>query len=195
MDVSILGATRCAAFCSLGLIAAFLLIVALPSHGAENSLLGRHVENFSLKDFRGQDHALDNAADQKFIVLAFIGTECPLAKLYAPRLAQLAADYEPKGVAFFGIDSNQQDSITELAAYARHHGVNFPLLKDLGNEVADQIGAARTPEVFVLDVDRNIRYCGRDRRSIRLRAIRCRLSARQAQAERLGRSARRVAGQ
>ena len=32
--------------------------------------------------------------------LVFFGTECPLAKLYAPRLAELAAKYEPRGVGF-----------------------------------------------------------------------------------------------
>jgi hypothetical protein len=64
-------------------------------------------------------------------------------------------------VAFVGINSNQQDSLSELAAYAKTHGINFPLLKDVGNVVADQFGAVRTPEVFLLDKDRVVRYWGR----------------------------------
>ena len=35
------------------------------------------------------------------------------------------------------------------------------MLKDAGNKVADQFGAERTPEVFVLDKDRVVRYHGR----------------------------------
>jgi hypothetical protein len=35
------------------------------------------------------------------------------------------------------------------------------MLKDLGNNVADAVGASRTPEVFVLDADRVVRYRGR----------------------------------
>ena len=35
------------------------------------------------------------------------------------------------------------------------------MLKDLGNVIADQFGAIRTPEVFVLDADRVVRYWGR----------------------------------
>jgi hypothetical protein len=64
-------------------------------------------------------------------------------------------------VAFIGINSNQQDTPTELGHYARRHGITFPLLKDPGNRVADIFSAERTPEVFVLDQLRVVRYWGR----------------------------------
>ena len=123
--------------------------------------IGQKVENFSLQDFRGAEHSLAALKDKKLVVLAFVGTECPLAKLYMPTLVTLAKKYEEQGVAVLGISSNQQDSITELTAFARTHAVQFPILKDLRNELADKVGAERTPEVFVLDADRVIRYGGR----------------------------------
>lgn len=122
---------------------------------------GSAMAEFRLKDFRGKEHALSDFRDAKLVVVTFLGCECPLAKLYAPRLAELAAEFSPRGVAFVGINSNRQDSITEMAAYARLHKVEFPLLKDLGNEVADRFGATRTPEVFVLDAERRVQYAGR----------------------------------
>jgi peroxiredoxin len=99
-------------------------------------------------------------AGKKAVVVVFLGTECPLAKLYAGRLAELAAKYEPRGVAFFGINANQQDSLAEIAHYAKLHKIEFPILKDAGNVVADQFGATRTPEAFVLDGQRVVRYWG-----------------------------------
>ncbi len=99
--------------------------------------------------------------DSSLIVVAFLGTECPLAKLYGPRLAELAAKYKDRGVTFLGVDANRQDSLAEIAAYARDSGIEFPVLKDAGNVVADAIDAQRTPEVFLLDKDRVIRYRGR----------------------------------
>ena len=51
--------------------------------------------------------------------------------------------------------------MTDLAHYASEHKIEFPLLKDAGNVIADQMGAVRTPEVFVLDADRVVRYWGR----------------------------------
>jgi hypothetical protein len=94
-------------------------------------------------------------------VVAFLGTECPLAKLYGARLAELHGQYVKQGVGFVGINANTQDALTEVAAYARRHGIDFPILKDVGNRVADAMGAIRTPEVFVLDADCVVRYWGR----------------------------------
>lgn len=122
--------------------------------------IGKTVEPFKLQDFRGAWHALDEWSDRKAVVVVFFGVECPLARLYGPRLAQLAAEYEPQGVAFVGIDSNQQDSLSEIAHYAQEHRIEFPLLKDPGNVVADQFAAVRTPEAFVLDGERRVRYHG-----------------------------------
>lgn len=65
--------------------------------------------SFRLQDFRGAWHQLDGTGDGKVAVVAFLGTECPLASLYAPRIGELARTYEKKGVAFFGVDSNSQD--------------------------------------------------------------------------------------
>jgi peroxiredoxin len=127
----------------------------------EQSPIGKPVPEFSLPDWHGNARSLSEFRDSKLVVLAFLGTECPLAKIYAPRLEALAKEYASKGVAVVGIDSNLQDSITEIGAFARNLGLTFPILKDRDNELADRLGAQRTPEVMVLDRDRVIRYWGR----------------------------------
>lgn len=118
------------------------------------------VENFTLSDFQGKEFSLSDFGD-RVVVLVFLGTECPLAKLYAPRLNALAEEYRSRGVQFLGIDSNSQDSLAEIAQYVRLHRVSFPMLKDTGNVIADRLAAERTPEVFVLDAARRVRYRGR----------------------------------
>ncbi len=123
--------------------------------------IGKKVDNFTLRDFHGQPYSLDEIGKDKIVVLAFLGTECPLAKLYAPRLAEMAKQYADKGVVFLGIDSNRQDAVTEIASFARVHEIGFPILKDLNQTVADKAGATRTPEVVVLDAQHAIRYRGR----------------------------------
>ncbi|MBX7167793.1 MAG: thioredoxin family protein [Pirellulales bacterium] len=123
--------------------------------------LGRKIDDFTLRSFRGSEHRLSDFSAAPVVVVAFLGVECPLAKLYGPRLESLQQQFAAQGVVFLGIDSNRQDSNTELLHYARTHGITFPLLKDPGNKVADQFGAQRTPEMFVLDRQRVIRYIGR----------------------------------
>ncbi|MBI3837251.1 MAG: redoxin domain-containing protein [Planctomycetia bacterium] len=148
--------------CKLLLVVPLCTALAGIAWGKEQAAqVGKQVDEFSLQDFRGKSHALSELKDSKVIVLAFLGVECPLSKLYGPRLAEIAKEYESKSVAFLGIDSNRQDSITEMAQYAKVHNIGFPLLKDLNNQVADQLAAARNPQVFVLDSNRVVRYAGR----------------------------------
>jgi beta-lactamase regulating signal transducer with metallopeptidase domain/peroxiredoxin len=129
--------------------------------GEEGEQIGRQIDDFRLQDYLGKEHSLDDLSDREVVVVAFLGIECPVSKLYGPRLESLAERYKSRGVAVLGIDSNQQDTPTELAHYARRHNVTFPLLKDPANRVADQFRAKRTPEAFVLDRDRKVRYWGR----------------------------------
>ena len=147
----------------LACLATLLVLSSLPafSVAAESPRVGRKIEDFKLDDFRGRARSLGDWKDSKLIVVAFLGTECPLANLYAPRLIELAAQYEGQGVPFVAINSNQQDSIVKVASHAQRHGFKFPVLKDPANKIADLFGAVRTPEVFVLDADRVVRYWGR----------------------------------
>lgn len=136
-------------------------VVSQPTVADDARRVGVVVADFSLKDYRGAERSLSDFKDSKVVVLAFLGTECPLAKLYGTRLGELDRKYRERGVTILGINANRQDSITEIAAHARIHKVDFPVLKDLGNRIADQVAAQRTPEVFVLDQSRTVRYHGR----------------------------------
>lgn len=123
--------------------------------------LGQKISDFTLRDYRGMERSLSDYDDHEAVVVVFVGTDCPLAKLYAPRLEEMAQKYGPHGVAFLAINANRQDSIAKVAAFARVHKVTYPVLKDAGNVVADAFAAERTPQAFLLDRDRVIRYVGR----------------------------------
>jgi thiol-disulfide isomerase/thioredoxin len=96
------------------------------------SAIGRQIASFELNDIQGQPHKLDDWKASPVVVVVFLGTECPLAKQYAPRLQELADKYAEQKVALLVVSSNQQDSITELSHFARTSGLKVPILKDLG---------------------------------------------------------------
>ena len=152
-----------------------LLLLAAPIHGAEPSSaelpkhVGRTITAFKLRDYLGTWHRLEDFTKNRLVVVAFLGTECPLSKLHGARLAELSKQYGPRNVAFIGINSNQQDSLDEIAHNARASKIDFPVLKDPGNEIADQFQAERTPEVFVLDSKASRSLLGTNRRPVRSR--------------------------
>ena len=128
---------------------------------ADNSPVGKKIADFTLRDYRGMERSLSDFDEKAAIAVVFVGTDCPLAKLYAPRLEEMSKQFGPKGVAFLAINSNCQDTMTKVGAFARIHKVSYPVLKDVANHVADAFDAERTPQAFLLDSDRVIRYVGR----------------------------------
>jgi peroxiredoxin len=128
---------------------------------AESLVLGQVIDDFELPNHLGKSYSLQQFKRSRLLVVAFLGTDCPLAKLYGPRLAALAEEYAERGVQFLAVNSNSQDTLTDLAAYVRRHKIPFPVLKDNNNAVADVFHAVRTPEVFLLDSQRRICYWGR----------------------------------
>jgi peroxiredoxin len=151
--------TRCPAR-PLLLAAALLPLLALSAH-SDPAPAGKKIDDFTLPDTAGKNWSLAALKDRKAVVVVFLGTECPINNAYLPRLAELSRQYEPKGVGFVAINANRQDGPEAVSEHARKNGLPFPVLKDGGNVVADRFEAERTPEAFVLDADRFVRYRGR----------------------------------
>jgi hypothetical protein len=116
------------------------------------------IEDAKLLDPRGAAHRLDDYSDRPLLAVVFLGTECPLARLYAVRLGELAREFPD--VPIVGVVSNRHDSLAEIAAYVKRHEISFPVVKDVGGKLAERLGATRTPEAFLLDQRREIVYRG-----------------------------------
>jgi thiol-disulfide isomerase/thioredoxin/mono/diheme cytochrome c family protein len=130
-------------------------------------LVGRVVDlDFSLPSSDGKTVVLKTTSSARLRAISFLGCDCPVAKLYAPRLKELAERFAAQGVEFVGINSNPQDTIAKMETYAREHGlddpaVDFALLKDHDGQLALRLGASRTPEVFLIDSLGQVIYQGR----------------------------------
>ncbi len=138
-----------------------MMSVLLAATANGSGSVGQRIDGFTLKDSLGTTHSLSDWKDRKAVAVIFLGTECPLAKQYGSKLADLSRRYKGKGVEIVGIDSNQQDSLAAITHFARVNQIDFPILKDPANQVADKFAASRTPEAFVLDPSGTIRYRGK----------------------------------
>jgi peroxiredoxin len=154
-----------------GALGGFLLLSLLTGAAAADepgapaarpTALGDRVSSsHSLRDLRGNRRALHDFKGHRAVVLAFLGTECPVGNLYVPRLLELEKQYRAKGVQFLAVYANEQEDLDAVAAHAADGDVPFPVLKDFGQKLADTLGVTRVPAVAVLDGDFVLRYRGR----------------------------------
>ena len=149
--------------CSV-LLASVLAVAAL--FGQDKPLpapLGTQITDFTLPRANGGPSwsLVTETQNARAVVVLFLGTECPVNNAYVPVLTALHKKYDPKGVVFVAVNSNQQDDAAAVAQHARSFGIPFPVLKDDGAAVADRFRAERVPEAFVLDGSLTVRYRGR----------------------------------
>ena len=144
----------------------FVLFVTSTSFGlaqekVEKVKLDAVVKDFTLKDAAGTSHTLYTLSEEKSAtVVMFLATQCPIVTDYVERIGTLVKIYGEKNVQFIGINSNRQENIKEISEYSEKHNFEFTILKDPENNIADYFGARRTPEVFLLDAKRVLRYTG-----------------------------------
>ena len=132
---------------------AFLLTISISVYSNDRSegyKVGDTVSDFVIDNYDGSQYSLSNSG-AKATVIIFVSTECPFVQPYTDRLISLNNEFGSKGIVIWGINSNKTEPTEEVMNHAKEKNYNFPVLKDVNNVVANQFGAARTPEVFVID--------------------------------------------
>jgi len=130
-----------------------------------SAVLGAEAPQFDLPGVDGQNHTLDSYADIDALVLVQSCNHCPYVQAWEGRLSAIASDYADRGVRVVAVNSNDvvshpEDSFEEMQKRSREQGFTFEYLYDEPQAVAQALGAERTPEVFVYDRDRRLRYHG-----------------------------------
>ncbi|MEM9253507.1 MAG: redoxin domain-containing protein [Planctomycetota bacterium] len=136
------------------------------AHSHAHAHVNEAAPQFSLTDVRtGEPVALSDFSD-KLVVLVWQSINCPWDKMrddggYQRVLSPLAEEWAANDVQFIAINSNKNESVEDIAAYASTHDIPYPILKDPGNKIADVYGAQTTPHFFVITPgDQNLVYMG-----------------------------------
>lgn len=162
------------------LVAAALLLLctaALAQPAGFHPLeIGGAAPDFRLPGVDGKEHALADFAKAKLLAIVFTCNHCPTAQAYEERIKSLHADYKDKGVALVAISPNDplavrldelgytefNDSLEDMKQRAKDQGFEFPYLYDGETQKTSlAYGVLATPQVFVFDAERKLRYVGR----------------------------------
>ncbi len=128
--------------------------------------IGDPAPGFRLLGIDGKYYGLEDFKDEKVVIVMFSCNHCPTVKAYESRFVELQRDYKDEGAVLIAINSNDdkkypEDSFQNMEIRAKERSFDFPYLRDESQAVARAYGAERTPEVFVFDGKRILRYHGR----------------------------------
>lgn len=129
--------------------------------------LGTLAPDFTLVDtVSSRSIHLYEDVGRSIFVIAFICNHCPYVVHINSTLVEIARKYQLKGVKFYGISSNDvtrypQDGPEKMKEHALVHQYPFPYLYDESQEVAKAYNAACTPDFYVFDTEKKLRYRGR----------------------------------
>ncbi len=120
---------------------------------------------FELPGTDDKTHSLASF-EQDLLVVVVSCNHCPYVIAYEPRLVALAKEYGPRGVGWVAVNANDatrypDDGMEPMKVRARERGFPFPYLRDDSQAFVRALGARFTPEVFVFDKQRKLRYHGR----------------------------------
>jgi hypothetical protein len=100
------------------------------------------------------------------LIVVFSCNHCPYVQAYEDRMIKIQSEYSPKGVQMIAVNSNEinnypEDSFEKMAARAAKKKFNFIYVRDEDQSVATAFGASHTPEFYVFDGNRKLRYRGK----------------------------------
>jgi len=140
--------------------------MAIINESQQTYKIGDPAIDFSLTGIDNKNYSLKSFSTAKVLVIIFTCNHCPYAQAYTPRLAKLQKDFAKKNVQFIGINPNDaknypDDSFENMKTFAEEYKLNFPYLCDETQETAKAYSAVCTPDIFVFDSERKLRYRGK----------------------------------
>jgi peroxiredoxin len=128
--------------------------------------LGSKASPFKLKGVDDKYYSLNDFADKKVLCIIFSCNHCPYAVAVEDRINAIAKDYSGKSFALVCINSNDEkmfpeDSFDGMKKRAEEKGFVFPYLHDETQSAARDYDAVCTPDIYIYDENRILKYRGR----------------------------------
>jgi len=143
-------------------------LVALPAFAGKHNnavSVGDKAPNFSgiPAVFNGEDTSISlSDIKEDLVVVVFLANHCPYVVANEDRLIDFVNAYKDKPVKVVALTVSHRtdDKIPAIKTYMKDHKANYVYGYDESQDVGRAYGAANTPQYFLLDKERKIRYMG-----------------------------------
>lgn len=140
------------------LLTTLVLVLMTQATRAQQFHMGAPVSDFTLHDMNGRSLNY-RALRGKVTVVMFFSTRCPISNAFNFRRNTVYRDFRNRA-KFVVVDSNSNESLEEVRAYAKEVGFDFPVYMDVNNQASDRFGVLATTDTFVMDSSGVMKYHG-----------------------------------
>lgn len=116
------------------------------------STFAQQVSNFSLTNVvNGKTISLDTYPSCSGVAIIFTSNNCPYDEYYRARIANLSNEYQDKvPVLLVNSSTEAVESEEAMTKKAQQLGLKIPYLSDKDQSLMQQLGATKSPQVFLL---------------------------------------------
>lgn len=121
---------------------------------------------FNLPGTDGNSYSSEGFKNKNILIVIFSCNHCPYVQAYEERMINLQKEFKDRGVQIVAINSNDdskypEDSFDEMKKRAVERKFNFPYLRDETQKIAKAFGASHTPQIFLFNKERKLKYEGK----------------------------------
>jgi len=112
----------------------------IPDEGFDTGpSIGERLPDFALRSSSGEvvDFHADRAGQKAAVVFFRSAVWCPICMTQLVDLQEAMPKFRAAGIRLYAVSYDEPEA---LADFARHHGIEFPLLADVGSRVIDRFG-------------------------------------------------------
>jgi peroxiredoxin len=106
--------------------------------------------DFTARDVNGATFRLSDHLGKEVILLDFWSTFCEPCKAEFPRLREMYGESKAKGLLVVGVSMDGPESISEVPAFVKRYGIDFPVVLDEDSRIASLYDPKKSMPLSVL---------------------------------------------
>ena len=104
-----------------------------------------------------QDNENISQNQDEVVLVNFFASWCPPCKTEMPAMQNVYTTYHAKGLEIYAVTNLQQDNLSDIQAFIKDSGVQFPILLDGNGATFRDFAIRALPTTFLLDSSGRIR--------------------------------------
>ena len=124
--------------------------VGAPLSSSPSPREGFLAPNFTLDTLDGNKVALSDLRG-KIVVVNIWATWCPPCRAETPALEKSYEQYKDSGVVILGVDSTNQDSLSDVTSFVQEYKLTYPILLDRDGRVGYLYQIKGLPSTFFIN--------------------------------------------